>query len=204
MRVLPVAVDPFPHAIVDGWWEPDLIAEVAAEVPAPDHAGWLRYDSGHERKMEGPPEMWGPRTTDLLAQIGHATPVLEEAFAIPDLTMETVGGGYHLIAPGGHLDIHTDFSRSSRTRLYRRLNLMVYLNPDWTEPGGQLELWDETRMVCSVAPEMNRTVVFATSATSWHGHPRPADRWRASVAAYFFSPHPPEGFVEQSTEWRAR
>ena len=26
-----------------------------------------------------------------------------------------------------------------------------------------------------------------TSSMSWHGHPKPCTRWRASLAAYFFT-----------------
>ena len=54
-----------------------------------------------------------------------------------------------------------------------------------------------------IAPEMGRTVIFATSATSWHGHPIPTThRWRKSIAAYFFSPEPAPGFDEpRSTVW---
>jgi Rps23 Pro-64 3,4-dihydroxylase Tpa1-like proline 4-hydroxylase len=145
--------------------------------------------------------MWGQGIRDFLDVIAEAIPTLEESFGIPGLSMETVGGGYHLIPPGGYLAVHTDFSRSPKTRLYRRLNLIVYLNRDWQDKGGRLQLWDDQAKCVDIAPEFNRTVVFATSSKSWHGHPIPAQRWRRSVAAYFYSPEPPEGFREQLTVW---
>ena len=201
MPDLPVVAEPFPHAVVDGWWDEALLERVASEFPAPDAPGWRRYANGNESKLEGPPTMWGQGVRDLLDEVAASIPDLERAFGIPDLSMETVGGGYHLIPPGGFLGVHTDFSRSPRTGLYRRLNLLVYLNGTWTDPGGRLQLWGD-EMAADVAPEWNRTVVFATSSRSWHGHPLPASRWRRSVAAYFYSPVAPEGFVEQSTVWR--
>lgn len=118
--------------------------------------------------------------------------------------METVGGGYHYIEPGGVLDVHTDFNRSPDTGRYRRLNFIVYLNTKWREPddAGHLELWDDKRCVKSIAPEFNRTIIFESSSRSWHGHPRRAQRPRASIAAYFFSDVPPRGYsADQSTIW---
>lgn len=202
---LTLTADPFPHLVLDGWWEDDHLRDVLAEFPDPAAPGWRRYAGTNERKLEGPPGMWGPRTRTLFDAIRDRTPDLEAAFGIPDLRMETIGGGYHCIEPGGYLAIHTDFNRSPRSGLHRRLNLLVYLNDAWDEPldGGHLELWDASPRV-SVAPEFNRTVVFETSDHSWHGHPKPATRWRRSVAAYFFTEAPPPGYTaDHSTVWHA-
>jgi hypothetical protein len=204
VRQLPVVAEPFPHAVVDGWWDPDLLHAVYIEAPGPSMDGWRRYRNGNEAKYEGPPALWSPAMRTLMDRIGETTATLQEAFGIEGLRMETVGGGYHLIPPGGFLNVHTDFSRSPASGLYRRLNLLVYLNLGWQDPGGRLEMWNDERMAVEVAPEFNRTVVFETSARSWHGHPRTAERWRMSVAAYFFTAEPPEGFREQSTVWHAR
>lgn len=193
---------PFPHVVVDDWWDHDLLCEVVEEFPDPSAQGWRSYRNGQERKLEGPPILWGPSTQALFDQIGARGPVLEALFGIDDLTMETIGGGYHLIEPGGYLQVHSDFSVSPSTRRFRRLNLLVYLNEDWQDEGGHLDLWDDAGPCVSVAPEFNRTVVFETSARSWHGHPNPAKRWRKSVAAYFFTEAPPADYAgDQSTVW---
>lgn len=191
--------------MVDGWWDAGLLAAVADEMPEPDAFGWRRYENGNERKLEGPPAMWGPDTRELFSQIEERTPYLEKVFGINDLRMETVGGGYHCIPPGGYLQVHTDFNRSPKSGLYRRLNFLIYLNHEWDEPmdGGHLQLWD-ANPVASIAPEFNRTVVFETSDHSWHGHPAPATRWRRSVAAYFFTEEAPPGYHgDHSTVWHA-
>lgn len=199
-----VTPEPFPHVVADGWWDTGLLREVAAEFPNPSAPGWRRYDSSAERKLEGPPGLWGRATRELFELIGSPDMAicLAEMFGTPGLQMETVGGGYHLIPPGGYLGIHTDFSRSPRTGRHRRLNLMVYLNEDWQDPGGHLELWDADGPAVDVVPELSRTVVFETSSTSWHGHPKPAARERRSVAAYFFTDEPSPGYAgERSTVW---
>ena len=200
----PVTVEPlpFPHLAADGWWDASLLRRVAAEFPDPAVPGWRRYENSTERKLEGPPGLWGAATRELFRQVEARTAELGEAFGIPGLQMETVGGGYHLIPPGGYLAVHADFNRSPHTGRYRRLNHLVYLNDEWDDEGGALELWDADGPAVTVVPEMNRTVVFETSDHSWHGPPQPAARWRKSVAAYFFTAEPPDGFAgEHSTLW---
>jgi hypothetical protein len=195
---------PFRHAVIDGWWPELDLRGVLAEFPDPTAPGWKRYSNSTERKLEGPPGLWGPLTRQMFQRVEQRTPELEELFGISGLHMETIGGGYHLIEPGGYLAVHADFNKSPRTGRYRRLNLLVYLNDDWTDPGGHLELWDAERCAADITPEFNRTVIFETSSTSWHGHPTPASRYRRSVAAYFFTDEAPEGYTaEHSTVWHA-
>lgn len=199
---LTVEKTPFPHIVVDGWWDDELLRDVLGEFPEPGAPGWRRYLNDNERKLEGPPGLWGPRTREFYAGVERRAADLEAAFGIDGLAMETIGGGYHCIEPGGYLAVHADFNRSPASGRYRRLNLLVYLNDDWQDVGGHLQLWDGGGPVVDIAPEFNRTVVFETSAHSWHGHPIPAKRWRRSVAAYFFTADPPPGYrAEHSTIW---
>jgi hypothetical protein len=196
--------EPFPHLIADGLWDDDLLRAVSEEFPDPSIPEWRRFENSSERKLEGAPGLWGKATRDLFEQIKAATPQLEDAFGIAGLRMETVGGGYHLIPPGGYLAVHADFNRSPQTGWFRRLNHLIYLNDSWDDPGGHLELWDDEGRVADVSPEFNRTVVFETSDHSWHGHPTPAVRWRKSIAAYFFTEQAPPGYTtEHSTLWHA-
>lgn len=193
---------PFRHVVIDDWWPESDLRAVLAEFPASDAPGWRRYDNSTERKLEGPPNLWGPATRQLFVNIADRRAELEEAFGIPGLWMETVGGGYHLIEPGGYLGIHYDFNRSPKTGRYRRLNMLTYLNDDWQDAGGHLELWDDDGPVVDIAPEFNRTVIFETSDHSWHGHPTPASRVRRSIAAYFYTAAPPDDYAgDHSTVW---
>lgn len=207
MSDLELRTEPFRHAVLDGFWDSTLLDGVCQEFfnLGVEDPRWIRYDNEHEGKLHGDTNCWGEATRALLGEFGEFTPELSELFGIPELIMETVGGGMHLIPPQGRLDVHTDFNRSPSSGLYRRLNLMCYLNHAWGDEGGWLELHpdpSEGGEVVSYPPEFNRTVVFECSDRSWHGHPHPARRWRMSVAAYYFSPEPPEGYGEDhSTVW---
>jgi Rps23 Pro-64 3,4-dihydroxylase Tpa1-like proline 4-hydroxylase len=195
--------DPFPHA-VGNLFDAELLDAVLDEFPSAEHPGWRRYGNDREVKLEGPPALWGEATQRYFDQLAGMADALTELTGIADLQMETIGGGYHLIPPGGYLDVHTDFNRSPQSNLYRRLNVLTYLNKDWHDDGGRLELWDDDGLVVEITPEFATTAIFETSDRSWHGHPKPASRWRKSVAAYFFSPEPPPGYrADHSTVWHA-
>lgn len=193
---------PFPHLIADNWFVPDALEACLGEFPEFDAPGWRRYGNDHECKFEGPPVLWGVATQAYFDMLAGRAGELAGVFGLPELHMETIGGGYHLIPPGGFLDVHSDFSRSPRTGRFRRVNVLTFLNKGWRDgDGGHLELWDDHECAVEVAPEFGTTVAFVTSASSWHGHPAPTKRWRASLAAYFFTDEAPDGFREQSTVW---
>jgi len=104
------------------------------------------------------------------------------------------GGGLHIHGSGGKLNTHLDYSIHPKLGLERRLNLIVYLNPDWQESwGGSLGLWRNNKgkpgkLVKSIAPVFNRAVIFDTT-NAWHGLPEPIacpeGQYRKSLAVYF-------------------
>jgi Rps23 Pro-64 3,4-dihydroxylase Tpa1-like proline 4-hydroxylase len=116
------------------------------------------------------------------------------------------GGGIHRVSRGGFLKMHTDFNFHEAMHLYRRLNVLIYLNPDWREEwGGYLSLAGKKK----IAPEINTMVVFTTDDTSWHGHPEPLDCpedvHRDAIALYYYSAVQPRNFkgVRSNTNYDA-
>jgi hypothetical protein len=191
--------EPFPHLIEDGLFNPAILDRVAGEFEAMDRGGWHHSQATYERKWstEDPRQM-GPFTSALIAQLnaGPFVSFLEELTGISGLVPDPHlrGGGLHEIRHGGLLGVHADFNVHPRLRLYRRLNLLVYLNQDWqSEWGGALELWDRggQRCVRAIQPVFNRAVLFDTSNFSYHGHPHPLacppERSRKSVALYYYA-----------------
>lgn len=193
------AAAPFPHAVIDGLWDPNLLAAARAEFPHPDDPRWVQYGDARERgKRAGGPAMWGMVTReffDYAASPGFVRD-LEVVTGIRGLTADHLGGGMHLTGPGGRLGMHRDFLTHPSRPLRRRINVLVYLADTWDCAwGGCLHLGrPEDGPTIAVAPTFNRTVIFATSETSWHGHPVPivGDHWRPSLATYFYTAADPD------------
>jgi len=194
------AAEPFPHAVIDGLFPEDRLAEVLAAFPSPDDPGWRRFDNPEEKKLG-----FDHRTSAVaepvlrfmeLMNSWRALEFLESLTGISGLVPDPYfgGGGPHQILPGGFLKVHADFNWHPILKLDRRLNVLVYLNREWREEwGGHLELWDRgmTRCVRRILPVFNRTVVFSTTDASFHGHPRPLacppGRTRKSLSFYYYS-----------------
>jgi hypothetical protein len=191
---------PFRHVVVDGLFDEDALDAVVAEFPRPDEIEWdatRTSETGRKYGLRSDLKM-GPATRLLTSDLNSGTflDFMEKVTRIRGLVPDPhfFGGGLHQVERGGYLKVHADFSRHPRLRLERRVNLILYLNRDWCdEYGGHLELWDRemTHAVQRVAPVFNRCVMFATTRTSYHGHPEPLDVpddvTRKSVALYYYS-----------------
>ena len=103
-------------------------------------------------------------------------------------------GGISAMTRGQFLDPHIDNSHDGEGKLYRVLNLLYYVTPDWgAGKGGNLELWDEAvRERVEIESRFNRLVIMQTDRTSWHSvNAVQADGKRCCVSNYYFSPHSP-------------
>jgi hypothetical protein len=190
---------PFPHIVIDGLFDDFVLERVLDEFPGPKDIDWIEFDTAHERKLATRrPSQIGLFGQMLIAYlnssefIGFVEDVTGMRGLIPDPHID--GGGLHQIPAGGKLGMHTDFLTQQRLKLDRRLNLIVYLNKDWQDAwNGHLELWekDMSRCVEKIAPLFNRLALFTTTSHSLHGHPEPLacppDRFRRSVALYYYS-----------------
>jgi hypothetical protein len=212
--------EPYPHIVIDDFLPADLADELAAEFPGPDSPIWHRFP-GDEQRNKRQLSDDGRIPASLRSLIyalngGQFVSLLEKLTGIGNLVADAnlVGGGLHQTTAGGKLDVHIDYSHHPRNRLCRRLNLLLYLTPDWQDEwGGDFELWDPkvTKCIKRVAPAFNRVVVFSTSPTSQHGQPEPLTCppgvGRKSVALYYYSNGRPEEsgeVVEHNTNFRAR
>jgi len=196
---------PFPHLVLDDLFAEEPLQRVLDAFPSPDAAVWRRFDNERERKLgirEG--LGWEDERIASFLLAASAPPMLEfleRLSGIEGLVPDPyfAGGGLHQTVRGGFLKVHADFNWHPKLRLDRRLNMLVYLNRDWREEyGGALELWAPggKRAAKSILPVFNRTVIFATSDASLHGHPRPldcpADRTRKSISLYYYTNGRPE------------
>ena len=199
--------EPFPHLVVDGLWDTATLREAASEFPDPSDPRWVTYPDPKEYgKRAGGPNCWGPATRQIIAHARspQVCAVLEEATGITPLTADTIGGGMHMTTEGGRLASHVDFNiHPDNPSRERRLNLLVFLNPGWQAEWGGVLYLGKNRDI-AVVPEFNRTVLFATSDRSYHGHPDPivGDHLRKSIAVYYYTPVREDAGPAHSTIWR--
>jgi Rps23 Pro-64 3,4-dihydroxylase Tpa1-like proline 4-hydroxylase len=210
---------PFPHIVIDDFLPSHVIKKLLQQYPL-DHDNWIdsppnaiavQKEKRHIRDLIEMPRIYRELITELgchrflvaLSRLSGIPAIMSD----PDL----LGAGIHQSSRGAHLKIHADFSIHRRFGLDRRLNFLLYLNPDWQESwGGHLELWDKDMQgpPIRVLPKLNRCVIFTTTATSYHGHPHalecPEGIHRKSIALYYFTNGRPEGEGEptSATTWR--
>ena len=205
------AAQPFPHVVLDDVFEPELLKQILVEFDGMDRGRWHSSDKALERKWATEDiQHFGPTTRAFINQLngGLFLSFLEKLTGITGLISDPHlrGGGLHEIRREGALGVHADFNLYPRLNIWRRLNLLLYLNEDWDAAwGGDLELWDRTgrERVRSVSPIFNRVVIFDTSNYSYHGHPHPLmcppERSRKSIALYYYTAQKPEGEIDPHT-----
>lgn len=103
-------------------------------------------------------------------------------------------GGLSLMAKDNYLNPHLDNSHDKDRKLWRVLNLLYYVTPDWeTKNGGNLEVWPNgiKENPEEITSKFNRLVIMATHNFSWHSVNKvKIDNVRCCVSNYYFSKTP--------------
>lgn len=194
---------PFPHVVIDNFLPESTARDLLAGFPDPRGTDWIRFKDNESVKLGSREAALDGPIRDLIDQFNTAPALafLEALTGISGLIPDPYffGGGLHQIERGGFLKIHADFNTYERLHLDRRINLLIYMNPDWKEEyGGHLELWDRemTQCVHRILPVFNRCVIFNTTDLAYHGHPVPLQcpegMTRKSLALYYYTAGRPE------------
>lgn len=207
---------PFPHIVIDDFLPPELLEQALANFPTSSSGEDTQFDRAQERlKTQFSPEDLTPRLRTMFYAF-NSRPfirVLENITGIKGLIPDPyfMGAGFHEILTGGHLSVHADFNHHKPMDLERRINVLIYLNRDWTgDFGGQLELWskDMKSAVHKVDPIFNRCVIFNTNSDSYHGNPavvsHPQGLSRKSIALYYYTATWSSSKRDHTTQFRVR
>lgn len=211
---------PFPHIVLDDFFNEKSLDLLIENFPKSSNEYSSQFDNKSEKKLTlNNPKQFSDENnnfinflnsfifTNFLQVITNINETL-----VPDPYL--IGGGLHELKNGGFLNIHADFNIHPKMKLDRRLNVLIYLNKNWSdENGGQLELWNKEMTKChkSIIPKYNRMVIFSTTTFSYHGNPNKVkcseDKSRKSLALYYYSNGRPSHEIElgnHSTIFRKR
>ena len=218
------AGQPFRHVVIDDFLEPGFCSDICEQFP--------EFSAAHAVNENR--QLGGKATREAVRTLGQAFELADDLVQNPEFLslVERItgvdrlhydpwyfGGGTHENREGQDLDPHVDFNYHPISDKHRRLNLIVYLNEEWSDDwGGSLQLHRDPYLepahdeIVTVTPLMNRCVIFETSEHSWHGFKRielPGDKKdlsRKSFAVYFYTDKRParESADEHSTVYVER
>ncbi len=198
-----IGAAPFDHCVVDNFFDHEFALKLASEFPDFDDSVWYTYDNAIEiKKASNNWNVFLENTYQLFSYLNSPDflKFLSENFGTklyPDFGLN--GGGWHIHKNKGKLNTHYDYNIHPKLGLQRKLNIIMYMNPEWKEEwGGSVGLYSHNKaenkpekLVAQVAPLFNRAVIFDTTQNSWHGFPDPINcpenQYRKSLAIYFLA-----------------
>jgi Rps23 Pro-64 3,4-dihydroxylase Tpa1-like proline 4-hydroxylase len=193
---------PYEHVVIDNFFPDELANSCLDNFPTLSDPCW-EYQNDEDIEVKY-------RTTwqsefDIPSGILDAVKILNSSIVmraisnlmgiqkiIPDPYY--TGGGLNVTKRGGLLDVHVDGNYHDATGLNRRLNAILYLNPNYqTGWGGEFGIYDQTGENCvkKVEPLFNRLIIFNTHDKSFHGLPDPVNfpehEERRSIILYYYT-----------------
>jgi hypothetical protein len=199
------SAEPFNHVIMDNFFREDVALNIFNDMPGYDDNTDAKYDNAIEKKRTI--QNWTKFSKNIYKAMSYLvdsefTQILRLLTRHNGLVADygLHGGGIHMHQAGDYLNTHLDYDIHPKLDMKRKLNLIVYLTPNWQpEWGGNLSLWshdDSTgqpkELVKSIVPIFNRAVLFDTTQNSWHGVTEginaPQGIYRKSLALYYLIP----------------
>lgn len=210
--------EPFPHVVLENFLKVDA-DQVLSSFPDLEWDGWTDVASQSEAAAKHQPgkrrcrdiELIPPLLRQMIYELSapRFLRAMSEITDIPNLLPDPFleGGGIQCTTPGGKLVPHTDFHYPPVLKLFRRTNVLVFLNPDWKPgDGGELGLFtlgEDTPRI-TVPPRYGTCVLFTTDHRSVHGVEPVAETAnpRRSIALYFYTVEEAEVFSgDRGTYW---
>lgn len=199
------------HVIIDNFLNKFIAEELAREATAmakmiddADTSYMIEYDNHENQKNKYSiyKEMYLPNMCRVFTKYINSNEFLNMLSILSGINnlhadSKLYGGGIHIIERGGKLSMHKDFNEHKihGKSLFRKLNLLLYLNKEWNEEWGGdliLRLANEEKRV---SPIFNRAIIF-NSQNIVHGHPEPLQCpvgvTRNSLAYYYYNEEEPK------------
>lgn len=204
---------PCKHLVLENFFSEEIALDLFNHFPSIDQLNVKRKSLNEDKSEDYHFERWHPSFSKVREAVGSKqwSDQLERITGIQGLhtTTDALGSGVHQGKNGSYVDVHIDVNMNAKLGLWRRLNLLVYLNKNWQpEYGGDLELWNKemTELVTKVPPTFNTAVIFYTDDNSPHGYGKiniPEGESRKSFYTYFYT-KPEDGVSYRDSKFVSR
>jgi Rps23 Pro-64 3,4-dihydroxylase Tpa1-like proline 4-hydroxylase len=198
---------PVRHFFFDNLLPEDWATSCFAALPDPDTL-MLRASIKEHKHVGIDIDHYDPVVGDILFAFHDdaVVKIVSEITGIPNLLADgsLYGSGISMMLEGDFLLPHLDNSHDGDGNLYRVLNALYYITPDWPENnGGNLELWDgPMKQRKEIHSRFNRLVMMETNTHSVHSVNKIVSPGvRACISNYYFSAKPVEdhNYVHKTT-----
>jgi len=187
---------PVRHFYLDGLLPEEWAIECYDALPGA--ADLMERNTIKEHKHVGIDlEKYKPLVGDILLAFQDAGVIkaVSEITGVKDLLPDEslYGSGVSMMLEGDFLLPHLDNSHDGDGNLYRVLNTLYYITPNWPEDkGGNLELWDShMKQRLEIHSRFNRLVVMETNTRSIHSVNKVVNNGaRTCISNYYFSEKP--------------
>lgn len=194
--------EPFDHWVIDEFLSEGFATDLASGFPSYSSDIWHHYSNPiEEKKTLNNWNLFSEEQYKLFVFLNSSEFVnqLSELVGVKLYADSGLhGGGLHMHGESGNLNPHLDYSIHPKLKLQRKINIILYLEPNYKEShGGHLGLWQanedfsDNKLIREVAPIFNRAVIFDTTQNSWHGMSRPfiqdENVYRKSIAVYYLT-----------------
>ncbi len=173
---------PYKHLVIDNFLDSEMANLCLQSFPDLTDESWehandldseIKYRTTWKSEFDKPD---GIVDAIYIMNSSYFLQAASQKLAIPKVMPDSyfTGGGLNVTKAGGLLDVHVDGNYHDASGLNRRLNALIYLNPN-CKPGwgGEFGLYDENGDVCikEVEPIFNRLVIFDSYDKSFDGLP---------------------------------
>jgi hypothetical protein len=170
-----VQTQPYPYLVVENAIDTQILNEVFYTLPPSSWSSWMTYNNDFERKRTTRDlPLLSPFTRNLLESMQSSSfaSIISAITGIPNLITDPGlhGMGIYRYDNGGFLAPHMGYELHPVLNLERRVNVILFLTPDWNVGwGGQHLLWDDVgfNVVQEIEPRQGRMIIYQSQENGW-------------------------------------
>lgn len=165
---------PVPYTIIDNFLPTEIFEAVVTDINNINNYTVFSNDSSYRKECRDFTEASMLQTLSNSLQSSNFVKWVEAVTGIKKLISDPHlrGAGLSRVPTGNKLGLHTDFNWNNELQLNRKVNLILYLTPDWqSEWNGDLEFWNFENTECQVKiePKANRLAIWNYDPRLVHG-----------------------------------